>query len=154
MVTKRTVITAVLLVFGLPVHLTVAPSHGAAQMRAVARRVQTHYVTATAYNSVPEQTKADPWTTASGEKLHVGKRVIAVSRDLEEQGMGFGTEVRIEGLPGTYVVSDRTAPRWKQRIDIYMGLDLSRARGWGKRTVKIIWSRGTQMAANVFKREG
>jgi len=108
-----------------------------------------HFVTATAYNSFANQTSDDPWVTASGERLKIGRKVIAVSRDLEAKGLRFGTEVQIEGLPGTYVVSDRTAPRWKGRIDIWMGTDLKRAKAWGKRTVKILWSRPTVMASSA-----
>ncbi|MDX1598602.1 MAG: hypothetical protein R3295_08055 [Marinobacter sp.] len=100
----------------------------------------TKEVTATAYNSVNSQTKAgDPTLTAWGDTLKPGMKAIAVSRDLIEDGLTHGTEVTIDGLPGTYIVRDKMNKRWKDKIDIYMGLDVKAAREWGKRTVTISW---------------
>ena len=96
-------------------------------------------VIATAYNSLPGQGQGDPTVTAWGVKLRPGMKVIAVSRDLIDLGLTNGVEVRIDGLPGTYTVLDKTAKRWKKRIDIYMGIDKSAAMEWGKRTVTIRW---------------
>jgi 3D (Asp-Asp-Asp) domain-containing protein len=97
-------------------------------------------VTATAYNSLPGQGHGDPTLAAWGDRLRPGMRAIAVSRDLLEQGLGYETRVRIEGLPGEYVVRDKMARRWKRRIDIYMGEDVEAARSWGVRDVHISWS--------------
>jgi 3D (Asp-Asp-Asp) domain-containing protein len=97
-------------------------------------------VTATAFNSHPSQTDGDPNITAWGDRLEPGMKVIAVSRDLIALGLGHGTEVRIDGLPGRYVVRDKMAKRWKQKIDIYMGNDVDAARRWGRRTVTIRWN--------------
>jgi 3D (Asp-Asp-Asp) domain-containing protein len=97
-------------------------------------------VTATAFNAHPSQTDGDPNITAWGDRLEPGMKVIAVSRDLIELGLGHGTEVRIDGLPGRYVVRDKMAKRWKQKIDIYMGDDVDAARRWGRRTVTIRWN--------------
>jgi len=96
-------------------------------------------VTATAYNSLPGQTRGDPTLAAWGDRLEPGMRAIAVSRDLIELGLGHGTRVRIEGLPGEYRVLDKLARRWTRRIDIYMGTDVEAARAWGKRGVRISW---------------
>lgn len=96
-------------------------------------------VTATAYNSVPEQTQGDPRTTAWGDTLTPGMKAIAVSRDLLERGLTQGVEVQIQGLPGTYVVMDKLHKRWRQRIDIYMGEDVEAAKQWGKQKVTIRW---------------
>ncbi len=97
-------------------------------------------VTATAYNSVNSQTKdGDPTLTAWGDKLKPGMKAIAVSRDLIEDGLTHGTEVTIEGLPGTYKVMDKMNKRWEEKIDIYMGNDVKAAKEWGKRTVTISW---------------
>jgi 3D (Asp-Asp-Asp) domain-containing protein len=96
-------------------------------------------VTATAYNSLPGQTGDDPTLTAWGDQLAPGMKSIAVSRDLIELGLGHGTVVRIEGLPGEYRVLDKMARRWTRKIDIYMGEDVEAARRWGKRTVTIHW---------------
>jgi 3D (Asp-Asp-Asp) domain-containing protein len=98
-------------------------------------------VTATAYNSVNSQTKAgDPTLTAWGDTLKPGMKAIAVSRDLIDDGLTHGTEVTIEGLPGTYIVRDKMNKRWDDKIDIYMGLDVEAAKEWGKRTVTISWN--------------
>jgi 3D (Asp-Asp-Asp) domain-containing protein len=97
-------------------------------------------VTATAYNSVREQTNAAPQLAAWGDTLRPGMKVIAVSRDLLELGLTHGVRVKIEGLPGEYRVLDKMARRWKKKIDIYMGMDVAAARQWGKKKVRIFWS--------------
>ena len=96
-------------------------------------------VTATAYNSVPDQTEGNPAFGAWGDKLEPGMKAIAVSPDLIEIGLVHGTRVRIEGLPGEYTVLDKMPARWQRKIDIYMGEDVSAARQWGKREVQIRW---------------
>jgi len=89
-------------------------------------------VAASAYNSVAWQTTATkPSIAAWGDKLEPGMRAIAVSRDLINKGLTHGTKVKIEGLPGVYVVRDKMAARWRNKIDIYMGKDVSAARDWG-----------------------
>lgn len=106
---------------------------------ASARDERTAEVTATAYNSLAAQTDGDPTVGAWGDKLEPGTKAIAVSRDLEAQGLKHGVEVRIDGLDGVYRVLDRMAKRWKQKIDIYMGEDVTAAREWGRRKVRITW---------------
>jgi 3D (Asp-Asp-Asp) domain-containing protein len=96
-------------------------------------------VTATAYNSVPEQTNERPALTAWGDHLEPGMKAIAVSHDLVELGLDHGVQVEIEGLPGRYTVRDRMARRWKRKIDIYMGRNVEAARAWGRRRVTIRW---------------
>ena len=96
-------------------------------------------VTATAYNSLPEQTDAEPHLAAWGDPLAPGMKVIAVSRDLIPLGLDHRTPVKIEGLPGVYLVLDKMHKRWEKRIDIYMGNDIEAARAWGKRQVEITW---------------
>jgi 3D (Asp-Asp-Asp) domain-containing protein len=96
-------------------------------------------VTATAYNSLPEQTDAEPHLAAWGDPIAPGMKVIAVSRDLIPVGLDRHTPVKIEGFPGVYLVLDKMNKRWEKRIDIYMGHDLEAARTWGKRQVEISW---------------
>lgn len=96
-------------------------------------------VTATAYNSVPSQTSGDPTIAAWGDKLRPGMQAVAVSRDLLALGLTRGTEVEIEGLPGTFVVLDKTSRRLERTIDIYMGEDVAKAREWGRKEVRITW---------------
>ncbi len=102
---------------------------------------RTIAVTATAYNSLETQTKAgDPKTAAWGDQLEPGMKAIAVSRDLlEQEGFEYNTEVKIEGLPGTYKVLDKMNKRWTNRIDIYMGEEIEEAKAWGKQEVTISW---------------
>ena len=112
---------------------------------------KTIEVTATAYNSLEAQTKeGDSKTTAWGTELAPGMKAIAVSRDLIEQGLDFDTEVKIEGLPGTYRVVDKMNKRWDNRIDIYMGEDEAKALEWGKQVVAISWEEegGEEKPAN------
>ena len=106
---------------------------------APAPAVREMQVTATAFNSLTEQTDSQPTLTASGARLQPGMRAIAVSRDLEQAGLTPGTRVEIDGH-GEWVVLDRMAPRWRRKIDLYMGNDEAAARSFGKRTVRIRWS--------------
>jgi len=96
-------------------------------------------VTATAYNSLPNQTQGNPTIAAWGDKLVPGIKVIAVSRDLIPKGLTHNVKVRIDGLSGTYIVMDKLHKRWTKRIDIYMGNDVKAAKDWGKREVTIRW---------------
>lgn len=95
-------------------------------------------VTATAYTLRESETKiGNVGLAAWGDQLKPGMKAIAVSRDLIEQGLTHGTEVTIEGLEGVYVVRDKMHWRWQNKIDIFMGHDVSKALNWGKRTVTI-----------------
>jgi 3D (Asp-Asp-Asp) domain-containing protein len=121
---------------GVPAWLCVvllAPAAGAAEAE------RALVVTASAYNSLPDQTVGNPRLAAWGDVLEPGVRAIAVSRDLLELGLARGARVRIEGLPGEYVVLDKMARRWRRKIDIYMGDDVEAARAWGVREVRIRW---------------
>ena len=96
-------------------------------------------VTASAYNSVRSQTNNNPTIAAWGDRLRPGMKAIAVSRDLLKMGLRHGTKVKINGLPGEYVVLDKMNKRWSKKIDIYMGTDIRKARLWGKKKVTIYW---------------
>ena len=113
-----------------------APVSGVADEVAPRRTLS---LTATAYNSVPEQTNSEPNIAAWGDSLTPGMKVIAVSRDLLEIGLTRGAEVEIDGVPGTYRVLDKMGRRWEKRIDIYMGEDIQAAREWGVRNVRIYY---------------
>ncbi len=100
----------------------------------------TKEVTATAYNSLAEQTHAEhPAITAWGDTLEPGMKSIAVSRDLIKLGLTHNKKVKIEGFPGVYRVLDKMNPRWNNRIDIYMGKNKERAMEWGRQKVTISW---------------
>jgi 3D (Asp-Asp-Asp) domain-containing protein len=100
---------------------------------------QEMVVSASAFNSLPGQTDHSPAVTAFGTHLRPGMRVVAVSSDLYDLGLKEGTRLRIEGLPGEWRVADRMNPRWRRKIDIYMGTDVHAARRWGVRKVEIHW---------------
>lgn len=102
---------------------------------------QSLEVTATAYTMAESETKkGNVGLAAWGDQLEPGMKAIAVSRDLIEMGLDHETEVRIEGLEGTYVVRDKMNKRWERKIDIFMGKDREKAREWGKRKVTIHWT--------------
>lgn len=102
---------------------------------------QSMEVTATAYTMREAETKkGNVGLAAWGDQLEPGMKAIAVSRDLIDHGLDHMTEVRIEGLEGTYIVRDKMNKRWEKKIDIFMGTDVEAAREWGKRTVTIHWT--------------
>jgi 3D (Asp-Asp-Asp) domain-containing protein len=94
-------------------------------------------VDVTAYNAHVSQTDRNPWLAAWGDQLMPGMRAIAVSRDLLSLGLRHRTRVQIDGLPGEYVVLDKTHRRWTRRVDLFMGGDRQRALKWGKRKMRI-----------------
>lgn len=94
-------------------------------------------VTATAYNSLAYQTNSNPSITACGDSLVPGLRYIAVSRDLLDSGLVYNTKVKIEGFDSLFIVKDKMNRRWQNRIDIYMGNDVGKAKIWGKKKVNI-----------------
>lgn len=98
-------------------------------------------VTASAYTSTAGETDDNPTLAAWGDTLKPGMKAIAVSRDLIKLGLTHNTEVRIEGLEGTYRVLDKMNKRWEKKIDIYMGIDKAKAKEWGKRQVTIYWNK-------------
>lgn len=98
---------------------------------------KSYKVIATAYNSLAYQTNSNPHITAFGDSLKPGLRYIAVSRDLIDSGLVHNTQVKIEGFDSVFIVKDKMNRRWRKRIDIYMGVDIKKARNWGKRKVNI-----------------
>ncbi|WP_367277962.1 3D domain-containing protein [Winogradskyella sp.] len=94
-------------------------------------------VTATAYNSLTYQTNSNPNITAFGDSLRPGLSYIAVSRDLLDLGLVHNTKVKIEGFDSLFIVKDKMNKRWRKRIDIYMGVDVRKAKEWGKKSVNI-----------------
>ena len=94
-------------------------------------------VDVTAYNAHRSQTDRSPWVAAWGDRLMPGMKAIAVSRDLLSLGLSHRTRVQIDGLPGEYLVLDKTHRRWSRRVDLFMGSDRQRALKWGKRKMRI-----------------
>lgn len=97
-------------------------------------------VTASAFNSLNYQTGVgNPNLTAWGDTIEPGMKVLAVSRDLIAKGLDHNTEVIIEGMEGVFVVKDKMHYRWKNKIDIYMGVDIKKARQFGRKKVRIFF---------------
>ncbi len=98
---------------------------------------KTIEVTATAYNAIESQTSSLVNIAAWGDTLRPGMKCIAVSRDLLKKGLKYDTPVKIEGFEGVFRVKDKMHSRWENRIDIFMGLDVNKAREWGRKKVLI-----------------
>lgn len=91
---------------------------------------QTLEVTMTAYSSEEAQTSGDPTVTATGEE--VGPGTLAVSRDLLQSELPYGTTVRVVEVdsspnacggwvPGIILeVQDTMHPRMSNRVDIWV----------------------------------
>lgn len=98
-------------------------------------------VTASAYNSVFWQTDSiNPAVAAWGDTLKPGMKSIAVSRDLIKMGLKHNTMVKIDTFPDTFYVKDKMHYRWRNRIDIYMGKDVKKAREWGRKKLMICYA--------------
>ena len=96
-------------------------------------------VTATAYNSVGYQTQDNPRITAWGDTLRPGMNAIAVSRDLLKLGLDHNSKIRIEGFDSIYLIKDKMHYRWRNRIDIYMGDNVEKAREFGRKKLNIAY---------------
>lgn len=95
-------------------------------------------VTVTAYNSVPSQTQGNPIIAAWGDSLKPEIPSIAVSRNLIALGLKRNTPVKIEGFDSIiFLVKDKMHRRWRNRIDIYMGTDIKKAKAWGVKKLVI-----------------
>nr|WP_313885117.1 hypothetical protein [uncultured Allomuricauda sp.] len=99
-----------------------------------------HEVVVSAYNSVSWQTQGDPNIAAWGDTLKPGMKSIAVSRDLLRMGLTHNTMVKIDTFPDTFYVKDKMNKRWKNRIDLYMGVDIKKAREWGRKKMLICYA--------------
>ncbi|WP_239541038.1 3D domain-containing protein [Cryomorpha ignava] len=99
-------------------------------------------VRASAYNSVPYQTRpgSSGTITAWGDTLVDSIPSIAVSRDLIDSGLTYGTMVKIYGYREKFVVNDKMNRRYRNKIDIHFGKDIRAARKFGiKKGVEICW---------------
>ncbi|MVN86656.1 hypothetical protein GO986_07740 [Deinococcus sp. HMF7620] len=105
-------------------------------------RGKTAIARSTAYNSVPGQTDATPFITATGTRTRPG--VVALSRDLLRV-FPYGTRVTIEDLSGRYnsmlrgrvfMVEDTMAARKTNSVDIWMPTR-TEALNWGARQIRI-----------------
>ena len=96
-------------------------------------------VTASAYCSSTKETDETPFLAAWGNRLDPNVKSIAISRDLFDCGLTNGKKVHIDGFKGEFIILDVMHKKWKNKIDIYMGLDRKKALKFGKRKVTIRW---------------
>ncbi|WP_051694435.1 3D domain-containing protein [Desulfohalovibrio reitneri] len=74
-------------------------------------------VTVTAYSPREQETDSTPTLTATNNKVRHG--IVAVSRDLFQQGWVFGRRVYIQG-EGVFVIDDLMAKDKRRQLDIFM----------------------------------
>jgi len=80
----------------------------------------------TGYSSTPDQCWGDPFTTASGARVHHGTMACPPE-------YAFGTKIEIEGM-GTYVCEDRGGKIKGNHFDMWFA-SRGEALNWGKRVV-------------------
>ncbi len=90
-------------------------------------------VTVTAYSPTVEECGPDPQNTASMGKPRPG--IVAVSRDLFDEGWVFGKKVYVKGH-GIYEIADLMSSRYTQRMDIFFP-DTNQARQFGKKQITV-----------------
>lgn len=96
--------------------------------REPAKRVM--HIPMSAYSSTPDQTDGDPFTTASGSRVHDGT--------IASNFLPFGTRVRIPEYYGDkiFIVEDRMNARYWYKADIWMETR-EEAVQWGVRYTKL-----------------
>lgn len=97
------------------------------------RNMWVKEVTVTAYSPTVEECDADPFITASMARVRPG--IVAVSRDLFEEGWVFGKKVYVKGH-GIFEIADLMSKRYSQRMDIFFP-DTNQARQFGKKQITV-----------------
>ncbi|EGJ48714.1 3D domain-containing protein [Desulfocurvibacter africanus] len=90
-------------------------------------------LTVTAYSPRPEETNEDPFTTASNRPVRPG--IVAVSRDLFDEGWVFGRKVYIKGM-GVFTIDDLMHARKRNQVDIFM-FETAKARDFGLQKLEV-----------------
>ncbi len=93
------------------------------------------YRKVSAYTSRPEETDSNPCEAA--DQSDICKRYAAGEKICAANFVPKGSKLYVPGY-GTCVVADRMNKRYPDRIDVYMGMDLSAARKFGVKTLKTI----------------
>lgn len=93
--------------------------------------VSVRYMQVSAYTSRVQETDSTPFITASNTRVRDG--VVASNQ------LPIGTRLKMPELYGdkVFIVEDRMNTRYKNNVDIWMD-DLSAARKFGRKTVKIV----------------
>lgn len=97
------------------------------------KRKTVRLLVVTAYTPTERECNKDPNWTAAMLKPRPG--LIAVSRDLFNDGWVFGRKVRVEGI-GIFTIGDLMNSRWKNRVDILM-FDKNQAFRFGKQKISV-----------------
>ena len=97
-------------------------------------------VTVTAYNSTSRQTQGNPNIAAWGDTLKPDMKVVAISRDLLALGIQHNSILTIDSMLDTFYVKDKMHRKWRNRIDIYMGDDVKKAKEWGRQKLFICYA--------------
>jgi len=116
-----------------PYHVLIANARSAnAHYRVVSEDVRV----VTAYNvGDPNQNSGDPCIAANGE--NICRALNSGAKRCAANFVPFGTVLHVEDY-GTFVVTDRTHRRYRDRVDIAMKRDeLSKARQFGKKMLKV-----------------
>lgn len=109
----------------------VALKLGIVNQTSINRLQRKQSVTVTAYSPRHSETDTTPFITASNKRVRHG--IVAVSRDLFDQGWVFGRKVYIKSL-GIFTIDDLMAERKRNQIDIFM-FDTNQAVSFGRRTL-------------------
>ncbi len=96
-------------------------------------KMKVKEITVTAYSPSVAEYDADPHVTASMVKVRPG--IVAVSRDLFDQGWVFGKKVYVKGH-GVFEIADLMNKRHKERVDIFFP-NADEARRFGIKQVKV-----------------
>lgn len=102
-------------------------------LKALIHLRDVHNLIVTGYTASKDETNKDPTRTAAMIKAKPG--IIAVSRDLFEDGWTFGKKVYIETM-GVYVIGDLMNRKWEKRIDILF-TSKDQAHHFGKRQLTV-----------------
>ena len=97
------------------------------------KEMKVKEITVTAYSPTVEECGPDPFTTASMVKVRPG--IVAVSRDLFDQGWVFGKKVYVKGH-GIFEIADLMSSRHSERMDIFIP-DTEEARRFGRKQVTV-----------------
>ncbi len=100
------------------------------RLKGLARR---KVVTVTAYSPREIETDSTPFITASNSPVRPG--IVAVSRDLFENGWVFGKKVYIKNM-GVFVIDDLMAESKREQLDIFM-YDFRQAQHFGVKKLEV-----------------
>jgi 3D (Asp-Asp-Asp) domain-containing protein len=90
-------------------------------------------LTVTAYSPRESETDSSPFLTATNRRVRAG--IVAVSRDLFDQGWVFGKKVYVKGY-GIYTIDDLMHKRKRNQIDIFM-YDTQQALRFGRKELEV-----------------